>query len=298
MKRQGLILTVLVGILLLAIGYAFLAAPRQQRAPVATSAAPSPAGGGKAPAAAAGEAQRLRLELLERETLAFEEPRRDIFNAWDVPPPPPPPPPPQVVQPPAPPPPRLPTPPVPVVAPRQLARFDFLGFLEKDGVKTVFLSQKDELFVVREGDRFGGKNEFLVTAVANDRLTIEQQGVTGVITVSLADDSAGPVSFKGARGAAPSASRVPVGRGFAPIPRPAPSFGGGVPEEFQGNEEAFEQPSEEAPPPEEGQAPATAPMPVPKPIMPPPVPAPQQEEGSSTILQPLPANPAVRPLGE
>ncbi|BCR05765.1 hypothetical protein DESUT3_28340 [Desulfuromonas versatilis] len=298
MKRQRLVLATLVGILVLALVYAFWATPRQQRV-AATGAAEQPRSGTPGTPAPGSQApDGLRLDLLDREILAFGEPRRDIFNAWDVPPPPPPPPPPQAIRPPAPAPPRPVVPSVPVAAPRQLARFDYLGYLEKEGVKTVFLSQQNELFVVREGTRFGGKSEFLVTGISSEALTIEQQGVTGVITVALKEETTGPTSFKAPRGGGVAAPRVPGGRSFAPVPSPAPAGGAEAPEEYQQTEEAFGQPPEPVSPADQTQAPAATPTPLPTPIMPPPVPAPQQENGSSGILQPLPASPVVKPYGE
>ncbi len=288
MKKQKLLLVSLVAVLVLAIAYAFWATPRQDRitAPERPATAARPGLEPKAPGP--GGDFDLRLDLLEREAAAFNESDRDIFSTWEAAPPPPPPPPKRL--PPPPPPPVATTEPTVVPSPvqRALARFTFLGFLEKDGQKTVFLSSQDELFVVKKGDRFGGNQEFFVTEVTPDRLTIQQKDVAGVITVSLAEEEALRPSFKGTGPPSAVSGRVQPRR-FTPPPRPAfteagapmepltpPEVQPGVPsaaglEQQPGAVEAGRETSGTEPP---------------------------DESSSSSILQPLPASPVVRPYGE
>lgn len=185
MSRQRLILTLVVGLLLLALGYAYWATPRQQK--VAAKAPPKAAEGrGSEAKAATGAPQgTLRLDLLQRQDEEFPGFKRDLFSLHKAPPPPPPMPPP------------MPMPVRPLPAPttavdpeagavaRALGQFTFLGFLQKDGAKTLFLSSQGEIFVAKKGDAFGKQKEFVITEVSAETLTIRQGSGPGVITVSL-----------------------------------------------------------------------------------------------------------------
>ncbi|PLX73343.1 MAG: hypothetical protein C0615_11100, partial [Desulfuromonas sp.] len=71
---------------------------------------------------------------------------------------------------------------------QQLARFTFLGFLLKDNQRTVFLSKRDELFLVKKGDTFGDESRFEVLDISSDKLTIKQQGTTGLIEIKLVEE--------------------------------------------------------------------------------------------------------------
>jgi hypothetical protein len=185
MNRQKLLLTILVGIFVLALVYAFWAAPRQAK--VAGTgprrpAAPSPQAVATKPSAE--DETRVKLELLARENEASPDFKRNIFRFWQPAPKPlplPPPPPP---------------PPVPageILAPaeiqKELARFTFLGFLLRDGVKTIFLSSSEEIFVVKKGDRFGKNGRFLVTELTPEALTIRQNDDPRPITVPLVEQA-------------------------------------------------------------------------------------------------------------
>lgn len=226
MNRQKLLLLILVGILALALGYAFLATPRQERVsgeerrrPAATR--PEAA----ARAAAPGEETRVRLELLVREDEASPGFKRNIFRFWQPAPPPSLPPPP----PPPPPPPVAPVEQAPAMEETrtELARFTFLGFLLKEGVKTIFLSANDEVFVVKKGDRFGREKRFLVTDLTPELLTIRQNGDPRSITVPLVEQA--PL-VPGTPAAAMAPLRPPPLTG-APMPRrgfPPPFGTGGI----------------------------------------------------------------------
>jgi hypothetical protein len=72
---------------------------------------------------------------------------------------------------------------------KELASFTFLGFLLKDGVKTIFLSSNNEIFVVKKGDRFGKDKHFLVTELTPEMLTIRQNDDPRSITVPLAEQT-------------------------------------------------------------------------------------------------------------
>lgn len=68
---------------------------------------------------------------------------------------------------------------------RALGQFTFLGFLQKDGQKTLFLGNQGEIFVAKKGDAFGKHKEFVITEVSAESLTIRQGSGPGLITVSL-----------------------------------------------------------------------------------------------------------------
>lgn len=195
MNRQRLALAVLVGILILALAYAFWATPRQQRvaapggAPSArTRPAPTPR------VEAPGDEGRVRLDLLARDEQEFPGFKRDIFRYPPVARPPAPKPPPPAPEPvpepePEPEPVLEPEPVVPVEVQRELARFTFLGFLQKGGVKTIFLSSGGELFVVKQGDRFGKERAFHVIGLSAELLTIRQGDDPRSINIPLVEQA-------------------------------------------------------------------------------------------------------------
>ncbi len=185
MKRKKMVLLVLLGVLLLAVAHAWRSSPRQERVsdrPAVASRTPA-----RQPAQAAsrgGEGLEVRLDLLNRERGRYAGHRRDLFGPLYPPPPPPPPP----VAPPVALPPPPPPPPPPLEEPRpELARFTFLGFLEKEAAKTVFLQRGEEVFVVRKGDRFGQSGQFLLADLSAEQLVIRQGSDPRPITIPLAE---------------------------------------------------------------------------------------------------------------
>lgn len=173
MNRQRLLLAGLGGLLVLSVLYAFLATPRQQKAPdrnVATRVVVKGKGGDKA--MVTGE--RLHLDQLAVETEPFPGAGRDIFHFYVKPAPP------QAIRPvtmAAPPVAVEPPPPPPPPSQEQLLReaaahFTFIGYLEKSGVKTVFLTSAGEIYLVKAGDRFGKSNEMVAREVTPKELVI------------------------------------------------------------------------------------------------------------------------------
>jgi len=280
MKKQKLLLVILVGIFVLVVAYAFWATPRQQRISGSTQQRPATVSqkpSVKTPGTAPAEETRVHLELLTRKNGTAPDFKRNIFRFWQPPPPPLPPPPPP------PPEPVIETP-VTEEVQRELARFTFLGFLLKDGVKKIFLSANEEIFVVKKGDRFGKDNRFLVTELTPQLLTISQNDDARAITVPLVEQTPLTPDLPGAtisplrRPPVPGVSRFR--RGFSPQSgavdrqRPAepvgPSLGEATPFE--------QQPAEEAPPLEQPPAEKVAPSPE----------APRPEQPSSdVVLTPL-----------
>jgi hypothetical protein len=51
-----------------------------------------------------------------------------------------------------------------------VARFTFLGFLQKENRKIIFLSRNNEIILVRKGDKIAGRYE--VVNISNEALTI------------------------------------------------------------------------------------------------------------------------------
>lgn len=185
MSRQRLILTLVFGLLLLALGYSYWATPRQQKVTPKGPSPASPEGRGKSPVDVAIPRGTLRLDLLQRQEEDFPGFKRDLFSLTRPAPPAPPPPPPFPVRP-------LPPPPPvgaqePGAMARALGQFTFLGFLQQDGQKTLFLGNQGEIFVAKKGDAFGKHKEFVITEVSSESLTIRQGNGPGLITVSLVE---------------------------------------------------------------------------------------------------------------
>lgn len=185
MKRKPLILLLLLICLGLSVAYSYWASPRQERVPRQNQAVkdrPLPTRG----ATAKGDDTHLQLELLQASDGSFPGYKRNIFGS--VKPPLPPPPPAKVVSAPvvtAPPPP--PPPSNPVVQ-RELARFKFLGYLEKDREKTVFLSRDKDLYLVKKGTRFGDQQEFTVGELTATKLVIQVAGDSRKIEIELVEN--------------------------------------------------------------------------------------------------------------
>lgn len=235
MNRRKLLLVVLLGALALALAYAFFATPRQQRVTeTGGKRQAKPRSSTPAQKAAPAEDNRLRLELLTRQEAQFPGFKRDIFRTFSTMPSLPPPPPlPTLPLPTPPPPPVMEAPPIPVEVQQELAKFTFLGFLLKDGTKTIFLASGDEIFLVKRGDRFGNKKEFLVTDLSPERLTIVRQGEDNRPLIVPLVEQAPLVPAQGGAPAAPARSyarpfrpRVPaqsqLPTGIAPEPLPEP----------------------------------------------------------------------------
>lgn len=175
MNRKRLLLVVLLGILALSVGYAYWATPRQQRIdgsrPEARRAL---TGKGKAQETPETGMLRVRYDLLGEEPAPFPGAERDIFNfrqkpVASIPSPPKSAPQPAAVPPPPPPVPRE-------MVQKSLSKFSFLGFLDIAGRKIVFLSSADEIYVVRQGDRFGRNLEFEAEDISGNILTVRRRG--------------------------------------------------------------------------------------------------------------------------
>ncbi|HJV34093.1 type II secretion system protein PulP [Geomonas sp.] len=218
MNRQKAALAVLVILLICSVIYAVIRSPRQreatpqelQRARAAASrprtvppaarrpgtaapAAPTP--GTAAPAAS--QQGGVELALLDREPPRYVAPSRDIFSPIfreevKLPPfkPLPPLPPPRPLgQANVPPPPPAPAPPPPT--PEQLAEAEmrnlaFLGYLKKNGNKTVFLSYKDQILLAKKGATLA--NKFVVKDITDEAITLKPVIGGNELVIPLADN--------------------------------------------------------------------------------------------------------------
>ena len=68
-----------------------------------------------------------------------------------------------------------------------MAKFTFLGFLKKEGRKTIFLSKGNEIILVKKGDKID--NRFEVTNLTDEALTITSTTESGQIVIPLVENS-------------------------------------------------------------------------------------------------------------
>ena len=189
MKRKHIILSVLLGLLLLCVVYAYFATPSLEKAP--PRKAKEQTVKGQVPKSTEVETSVIgSISLKHSEAEPFPGAKRDIFQFKIR----------KVKKPPAkvlPKPvekPKVVEPPKPVsptpfeIVQKSLARFTFLGFLDRDGEKTVFLSTGGELFVVKSGQRFGSSQEFLITSIEDKLLTVKNKYDNRVLEIPLIEN--------------------------------------------------------------------------------------------------------------
>lgn len=247
MNRKTWLLGGLALLFGLSLAYAWWASPRQERVP----AKPAGRSGALAktsvaPEKASASAPRVLLDILERSGTSFSEPSRDIFRLTT----------------------KIPLssrpeseaePEVKAVsfspqafpsveagsaAAPAAARFAYLGGLEKDGTKKVFLGVNGEIFIVQVGESFGPAGEYQVEELTREKLVVRQDGRP--VTLSLIDTSQQTASLS-ARSNQPSPGRDAP---FAPGRSRMPVFPGPAEDEEEDGLEIVEEPSlEEAPPP-------------------------------------------------
>lgn len=182
MNRQRLILFVLAVIFVVAIIWSYSAMPRlkttsspQYTAAKHSKPATLPV---KSASVSAADSRVLKIALLEQGQPPFKGYHRNIFKpvfmdeltltkmkAAAVKPPPVFPVPPVKV---------APVEPVQPVAAQPesapLARFTFLGFLKKDGQRTIFLAKDKEIILVKKGDKIAGRYE--ASSITEQALTL------------------------------------------------------------------------------------------------------------------------------
>lgn len=196
MNRRKLILAILLIIFAVAVVTSFLRLPPQHTVTKLKYTSGMKAEASRT-AVKAQDEKKLRLDLLDKDQPRFSGFQRNIFRpiftvemksplyplhagkpVLPVPPPPPPPPlPPPYVEP----------------SPAQKAmedvgRFTFLGFLQKENSKIIFLSRDNEIILVRKGDKIAGKYE--VASITDEALTINLPATGEQIVVPLMENRA------------------------------------------------------------------------------------------------------------
>jgi hypothetical protein len=206
MNKQKLALFVVLVVLVLAVAWSFISAPRlktvsstapaqkQQTAKATPAAVARPVPVAKPPVAS--DERTLRLDLLEREQSGFKGYRRNLFKPIfiddikfmkqkSVATKPLPLPPVAVA----------PVAPIPVPDPAEiaaqvhqktLAQFTYLGYLKKDNRKTIFLSKDKEIILVRKGEKFAKRYE--ATNITEQALTIKVIDSGDEIVIPLAEN--------------------------------------------------------------------------------------------------------------
>ena len=185
MNRKRVILGSLLGVLAVCLVYAYLATPRLEKAPPRAAGLRTQPASQESPEGDEKENHdRIDFAYQTEEPQEFPGSQRDIFRFGSR----------RQVQ-------TASTPrvvkrdvPKPVVVPevvpvevirKSLSQFTFLGFLEKAGEKTVFLSSGGNLFLAKQGEHFGAGQEFLVEQIDDKLLKVRHAGREGLIEVPL-----------------------------------------------------------------------------------------------------------------
>ncbi|MGK2904878.1 MAG: hypothetical protein ACSLFH_00805 [Desulfuromonadales bacterium] len=182
MNRKRVILAALSGVLVLCLIYAYVATPRLEKAPpraVNQRVRPEPE-----PTVVLTElevSERINFDFLTVDARDFPGAKRDIFHFVQRRPALPA----AIVKPPV----VVPVPVAPAVpfqvVQQSLSKFTFLGFLEKSGEKTVFLSSGGKLFLAKRGEDFGADLEFQVADIVGNILKVRHAGRDGLIEIPL-----------------------------------------------------------------------------------------------------------------
>ena len=260
MNRKRVILAVLLAVLALCLVYAYREMPRLEQAPPRESVARTKPAGRTDARSAAEAAGRIRFAMADEEPKPFDGATRDIFrfgrlprHTGDT-----------AGKPSAPPlieaEPETPSPdliPFAVVQ-EELSKFTFLGFLEKAGEKTVFLSSGGSLFVAKRNETFGLQGEFTVEAIDGNLLKVRRANHENLIEIPLMEKQKLAATVSAPARLAPlggPTGAMPL-RTFAPRPRPAQPFDGTAAEVSEPVVEEENNPPElqESQPPAEGEA--------------------------------------------
>ncbi len=249
MNRKRVILAALLGVLSACVIYAYLATPRLEKAPPRNANQRV-----QRSVKVTGDLEsknvqeRIDFAFLIAETQEFSRAKRDIFRFGGRP---------SVKIAPKPAAPVAFTSPIaafkpvlPVVVEKALSEFTFLGFLEKAGEKTVFLSSSGNIFLVKRGESFGIDQEFLVADIDDDLLKVRHAGRERLIEIQLIEQQKLNTSVSAPAHIKPAAkaSNQPRTRAFKPKRRVVrPAAPQELEESFQEPEEPFQEPEEPLP---------------------------------------------------
>jgi hypothetical protein len=248
MNRKRVIFVALLGGLMLSLLYAYLTMPRLEKAPPKSvrQRVPSTLKGTRTLPATAAQG-RINFDFLTVEPLEFTGVERDIFHFKTHRP-------------------TRTSPPVAVVAPvtpvvtlpaealipfgvvqKALGKFTFLGFLEKAGEKTVFLSSGGKLFLAKRGENFGADQEFQVANIEGNLLQVRHAGRDGLVEIPLIEKQKLSASVS-----SPATMQPLAGGGSQPQARTLPNRRVLRPPTIQETEEPYQEVIEENDP-KEGQ---------------------------------------------
>jgi hypothetical protein len=187
MNRKHMILAALLGVLALCILYAYLATPRLEKAPPRSASKRTRSAVAKAPDKLQSKVSQDHIDFtfLKAEEQEFPGATRDVFRFVQRKPQPTA----VVIKEPEiqkPPPVVIEEPMVPIeVVQQSLAQFTFLGFLDKGGEITVFLSSEGSLFLAKRGEQFGLDLEFTVEDISGNLLLVRPEGRDFLIDIPL-----------------------------------------------------------------------------------------------------------------
>ena len=232
MNRKRIILAVLLGVLALCLVYAYVATPRLEKVPIKAASQRARSDVKVSGAMKVQKAtERVDFDFLTSEPKEFKGAKRDIFRFGQQRP----------IQQKAPVPvvatpvavpvtPVMPVMPVQPVLPfevvqQSLAKFTFLGFLEKAGEKTVFLSSGGNLFLAKRGESFGDAREFQIVDIDDKLLKVRHAGRDGLLEIPLIEQQKLSASVSAPARLQPAAPAPPQRTGtLTPrrgMPRPA-----------------------------------------------------------------------------
>lgn len=198
MNRQRVTLFIVVLLLIAAVIWSFRATPRPKTVSKLTYAPGQRAARAVMPARSSSRSSDngrvLKITLLDQSQAGFKGYRRNIFKpifvdeykllqqkaaAFKAPRPLPP-----VLPRPLP----LPIPVQPAAQPdvAPLARFTFLGFLKKDGHKTIFLAKDKDILLVKTGETIAGR--YTATAITDLALTLTVTDTGDEIVIPLLEN--------------------------------------------------------------------------------------------------------------
>jgi hypothetical protein len=179
MNRQKMALALFLALFAIALAYSFMGRPKQKSV-AKLKYAPGMRADAYRIINKDRDDKKLRLELLDRDMQRFTGFRRNIFRPVyyneiklasmplkplkPLPPAPPPPPPPPVEKTPA------------QIAMEEVGQFAFLGYLQKDNRRTVFLTKNNEIILVKKGDKIVGKYDVADISETMLRITLTPGG--------------------------------------------------------------------------------------------------------------------------
>lgn len=75
---------------------------------------------------------------------------------------------------------------VETVMQKAVATFTFLGFIESERVKTIFLSRENEIFIVKKGDSI--LNEYMIKEITDAKIVIATADGSEVLEITLVEN--------------------------------------------------------------------------------------------------------------